>query len=370
MTVGLFVAGEALILGRADSGHLLLAKYLRIGDPARITQLVGKHIRRGLEAAGVPRDSVRESVTEGQPSLKWRVGLVPDASLLQTNYAITKCLHDQGAEVLSGREHSGRDGASLVTLVVGLPHRPTHEVVLVRAPSVATAAPGHGRLALVLFGFGDDPTRAQEFFVLPLAFAVALAPGAESSPELFRAARARGREVVLHLPLEPINFPQVNPGPGTILVTMKPLKIAGMLRRYLDEAGPVAAVANNMGSLATQDLTVMKTVYQELKRRHLPFLHVAPAVGSVCKPLAADLGVEYDQPDALIEAEARKDNPKALDARWNEVLEEARAGRHMVVMLRATPLTRKWLPGALASTRLKDVGLVPLSSLLKKPAAL
>jgi hypothetical protein len=39
-------------------------------------------------------------------------------------------------------------------------------------------------------------------------------------------------------------------------------------------------------------------------------------------------------------------------------------------MLRATPLTRKWLPGAFASTRLKDVGLVPLSSLLKKPAAL
>src|SRR6185436_3905765 len=101
------------------------------------------------------------------------------------------------------------------------------------------------------------------------------------------------------LPLEPINYPQISPGPGTILVTMKPAQVSSLVRRYLEQADPVAAVANHMGSLATQDMTVMNAVFGELKRAGAPFLHVRPAPGAVCKSLAADLGVPYDEPDAM-----------------------------------------------------------------------
>ena len=58
------------------------------------------------------------------------------------------------------------------------------------------------------------------------------------------------------------------------------------MKHYLDEAGPVTAVANLMGSLATQDITVMRAVFRELERRQVPFLHVSPAVGAVCRSLA------------------------------------------------------------------------------------
>jgi hypothetical protein len=287
------------------------------------------------------------------------------------NYAITKSLGDRGAVVLSGREHAGRNGESLVTLEVGLPNRATHRITLARTPEAARAPElPHGRLALVLYGLGEEVADARQYLDLPLPFAVALPAGAPSSAALFRAAREHEREVVLHLPLEPINFPQVNPGPGTILVTMNSAKISGMVRRYLDEAGPVAAVANHMGSLATQDMTVMRAVYQELHRRHVPFLHITPAAGSVCKPLAADLGVEYGQPDVVLDAEARGDNTRALDKRWSEALERARTRGEEVVVLRASPLVREWLPKALATKRLDGVSLVTLESLLKRPTSL
>jgi polysaccharide deacetylase 2 family uncharacterized protein YibQ len=370
-TLGLFAAGEAFLLARSDSGRLLAARMFGYGDRARITRLIGAQVRRGLEESRVPRDSVREAGVSRAGAVEWRVGLPPQTSVLQVNYAITQCLRSAGAEVLSGRERVGSRGETVVTLETGFPRRRTHQITLVRATATPEAAimPA-SRLALVLFGFSDDPESAPPYFEQPLPFAVALTPGAPWSAAMFRAARAADREVVLHLPLEPINFPQVNPGPGAILVTMKPVKIAGMVRRYLEEAGPVSAVANHMGSLATQDMEVMRAVYQELKRQRVPFLHVMPAAGAVCKPLAADLGVEYDQPDYVIDVEARAKDTRSLDIRWKEVLETTRHRGQTLVMLRATPLVRGWLPRALARKRLGDVNVVPLESLLRRPAAL
>ena len=370
--VALFVLGEALILTRTDAGRLAAARYLHVGDEARVTRLVGKHIHHALDLAGVPRDSVRESIPGGVPRVRWRVGLKPHASALQVNYAITRVLESQGAAVLAGREELGRDGETIVTLRAGLPGRATHEIVLVRhrAKTESGVTAAEGRLAVVVYGFTEDVERALGFFGLPAPFAVALPPAYPWSAATFRAARQRQREIVLHLPLEPVNYPSVNPGPGVILVTMKPAQVAATVRRHLDQAGRVVAVTNLMGSLATQDMTVMSAVYRELKRRQLTFVQMSAAAGSVCKPLAADVGVAYDEPDAVLDAEARAATPKALDARWKQVLEQTRRRGQAIVMVRATGLTRTWLPKALAPNRLAGVEVVPLTALLRRPVVL
>jgi polysaccharide deacetylase 2 family uncharacterized protein YibQ len=380
-----FAAGEAWLLLNSDSGRLKLARYLNFGDPARVTLIVGHLAHQGLAAYGVPPDSIHDlgPVTArgadrpgaapgaGLPIVRWRVGLSSDQSLLQANYTLSHFVETGGGTVLAGREAQGRGSETMVTLRVGLAERATHEIVLVRATrGEAAGARPPARLALVLYGFGDDPVHAAAIFGVPVPFAVAITPGASWSGTLFRAARDASREIVLHLPLEPINYPQVNPGPGTVLVTMKPAEITGLTRRYLDQAGPVAAVANHMGSLATQDMTVMSAVYRELKRRRLPFIHLTPAAGAVCRPLAAQLGVMYEEPDAVLDAETRRSDTKALDQRWDAVLEQARTRGTLVVWLRASPLTQSWLARAADPKRLEGVDLVPLSSLLKRPVEL
>ena len=376
----LFALGEGYLLLRSDRGQLAAARWLPWGDEARVTLLVGRLLRQGLAAAGVPGDSIHEQGSPDEPRatgvtalgsrVRWRVGLRSDLSLLQTNYAITRTLAATGIEVLSGRERIGARGDPEVVLQVGTKQAVTHEVVLSRLPPGRDqrAPETSARLAVVMFGFADDPELLATFESLPAPFAVALAPDGKHSAAMIREARARGREVVLHVPLEPINYPQVNPGPGTILVSMNPAQITGLMRRYLDRAGPVAAVANHMGSLATQDMTVMSAVYRELHRQRVPFLHVSPAAGAVCKPLAASLGVAYAEPDAAIDGEARTARPALLDKRWKEVLAETRARGHAVVMVRATPLTRTWITRALDVRRLAGVSVVPLSALLRRPA--
>src|SRR5439155_20819734 len=239
IALALFLGGEAFLLSRTDAGRIAAARYLHLGDPAKVTRMIGSQLHRALEAAEVSRDSVSESVVESGPApLRWRVRLGPGISALQANYSVSRFLAEEGAVVLSGRERPGDHGETVVTLLLGLPGRPTHELQLVQHPRGRVQAAG-GRLAIVVFGFGEDVEQSGRFFDLPAPFAVALVPGGKTAAAQFRAARRRDREVVLHLPLEPINYPRVDPGPGTILVTMGPSKIADLVHRYLEQAGSV-----------------------------------------------------------------------------------------------------------------------------------
>jgi polysaccharide deacetylase 2 family uncharacterized protein YibQ len=231
-------------------------------------------------------------------------------------------------------------------------------------------APRVSMLAVVLYGFGDDEALANRCIALPAPFAVAIPPATKTSAAYFKAAHDHRHEVVLQLPLEPINYPQINPGPGTLLVTMSPTQIAGLVHRYVDQAHPVIAVSNHMGSLATQDMAVMTAVFRELRRNSLPFVHVSPAAGAVCKDLAANLGVAYNEPDEIVESEPRQADGKALAKRWSAIIDEARDREKMTVWVRATPLTASWLGGALGGKLPPGVRIVPLSAVIRKPIAL
>jgi polysaccharide deacetylase 2 family uncharacterized protein YibQ len=363
-----FAAGETLLMTRNDTGRIRFARTFGWVDQPELTRLVGRQLERALIAAGIPADSVHERTLDGgSVAVRWSAGVPGDASLLQANYVITSTLTEAGAEVLSGREERGAEGVSRLVLVVGLPHRPTHEVVLTRGAARDEPGERHTRIALVLYGFGDDAGAADSVFALPAPFAVALLPAGKTSPALFKAAHQRQREIVLLLPLEPVNYPQVNPGPGTLLVTMKPARIASAVDHYLDQAGAVSAVANHMGSLATQDMTVMTAVYRTLRQHRLPFVHLMPAPGAVCKTLASEMGVAYEEAGAVLDTEPRGRDTRALDRRWKTLLGEARARGELTVWIRFTPLTRQWLAHALDRKKLPGVDFVPLESLVPRP---
>jgi len=367
----LFAAGEAWVLYHSDTGQLTLARWMPGHRREHVGRILAQQIRRGLTAAEVPPDSVHEGAANGSAPAAWRVGLRPDQSVLQTNYAITHYVELEGGTVLSAHETVPERGVLEVRMVVGLPKLPTQEVLLTRGARVDDhVAPGSARLAIVLFGFDPDPAEVKTFLDLPAPFAVALQAGGPKSGALFHAAHAASRELVVALPLEPVNYPQVNPGPGTLRVTMRPAEITGLTRKYLDQASPLVAVTNHMGSLATQDMTAMKAVFLELQRRHAPFVHLMPASGSVCRSLASGSGVVYSEPGAVLDAEARAPSTKALETRWAEILERTRDRGRMTVWVRATPQVRAWLPKAVSPKTLGGVDLVPLSVMLKKGANL
>ena len=202
----------------------------------------------------------------------------------------------------------------------------------------------------MLFGFGDDSRRAEGFFGLPVPFDVAIAPGGPHSNDLFRAARGNDREVVLHLPLEPIHYPQVDPGPGTILVTMGASRINGIVERYLDR-GEVrwSRSPTTWARSRRRTSSVMTAVFESLHRHDVPFLHTPAARPARCASRSPRSSACLTRSPTRSSTPRRvAHHPRALNARFAEVLNAARRRGRMIVMVRATPLVERWLPDALS----------------------
>lgn len=367
----LFGGGELFAFARSDAGRFLLWRHLHVGDRAHAIRIVGRHVREGLAAARIPAARVREEVVPAGhgPAVRWRVELPDDGSPTQVNYAVTQAVEKLGAEVLTGRETRGKDGALTVTMTLGLPGRPTHELVLVREGVPAeSAAARESRVAIVLFGLADDPESARALLGRGEPFAV-IAPAIGREREtILKLARASRRELVLQVPMEPEDYPRANPGPGTLLVNMPAGRIGKLTREYLQQAAPVAAVANLQGSFAAQDEPFMTAFYRELKREGVSFLHLSPPTRSVARTVAAKLGVAYDEPDAILDDETRASSPKALARAWAATLERTRGRQQAVVLLRATPTSVRWAREALTAKQLGDARIVPLSSVLHRMA--
>jgi polysaccharide deacetylase 2 family uncharacterized protein YibQ len=365
----LFVAGELFAWFVSDTGRLAVWRHLHLGDRAHAVRIVGSRIEQGLTRAGIARTAVASEPLAGDgPSLRWRVTLPREAPPLLVNHLITRAVESGGAEVLSGREHADKDGAFVVTLLVGVPGRPTHKVDLVRAVEPAEDAPKPAaRLAVLLYASTEDDSLLAAACARDEVFAVGANATGSGKGAPLRAAREHRREVVLFMPMEPENYPRVNPGPATLLVNMPAGRIGQALRREIEVARPVVAVANMMGSFATQDESFMTAVYEELRRSELPFLHVGAVPRAVCRPLAARVGAAYDEPDLNLDGDARRGDVRALDRAWNKVVERAREHGQALALVRVTPKTASWLARAFDRKRLDGVELAPLSTVIRRP---
>lgn len=379
----MFAGGELFAFLSSDRGRVLLYRHLHVGERAHVVRLLGKSVLAGLREAGITPDD-RQEGAGGSAAVRWAYRLDRSDSPMQANATITRAVERAGGVVLSGREAPFEGDGLAVTVRVGLPGFATHEVVLqrpgtrperpdgrrgpagVEADEPATERPA---IALVLTGFGEDAAFDRAVLRRDLPFALALSAADESQAKLLQEARTGAHELVLLVPMEPERYPTQNPGPGTLLVSMGGGRIESMTRGYVKKAGRPVAVANFMGSMATQDEPFVRALYAALKKDGLGFLHLAPAPRSVCRELAASEGVAYDRPDALIEAETRKGREKALDAAWTELLDRATRRGEALVVMRATPTSLAWLDSALEEPGLARFRLVPPSRVLHRAAA-
>ncbi|MFH1845896.1 MAG: divergent polysaccharide deacetylase family protein [bacterium] len=113
----------------------------------------------------------------------------------------------------------------------------------------------------------------------------------------FRLGRAsaflpqRRREVILHLPMEPEGYPDVNPGSGAILVGMNREEIARQIEAALKALPGVTGISSHMGSRATADQVTMASVMQILAREELFFLDSLTSPKSVAVAEAVRAGI-------------------------------------------------------------------------------
>ncbi|MGI6574663.1 MAG: divergent polysaccharide deacetylase family protein [bacterium] len=223
-----------------------------------------------------------------------RISLAPDTKWETVLLQLEQELIGAGGE-LQKVEHKDSAAAQVITATIGI----TPEVEGKQAPPVTThvvtllvgkpqePAP---KLALIIDDFGAGVAGTEDMLALDLPLTFAVIPFRPFSQAEAQAAVENGFEVLLHLPMQPLNE-QLSPGPGAITVEMSPEEIRLALQQALAQIPGAVGVNNHMGSRATAMKEIVAPLLMEVQKHNLFFVDSATTGKSVLPEVAHQLGL-------------------------------------------------------------------------------
>jgi uncharacterized protein len=128
------------------------------------------------------------------------------------------------------------------------------------------------RAAIIIDDLGEDLSVARQLLQLnyPLTFSVM--PYLRYSTPVAEEAHRAGREVMLHLPMQPEPDSPARRSANELEVGMTGLAVRRIIESDLASVPHAAGVNNHMGSRATADAKLMEEVMQIFSERHLYFV--------------------------------------------------------------------------------------------------
>ena len=198
-------------------------------------------------------------------------------------------------------------------------------------------------IALVIDDFGFQPEELiTQFMSLPLRFTPAILPGYPRSALALDRAQQSGRSPILHLPMQPKDYPATDPGPGAILAGMDDARIVSVLDRDLAALPGLAGVSHHMGSLASEEPEIMRPVMRRLAALGLYYIDSGTSGQSVCPAVAAQAGVRCLSTDLFLDGDSKPDST-SMARRLQEACELARTNGDVLMIGHARPATLAFL---------------------------
>ena len=233
-----------------------------------------------------------------------------------------------------------------------------------RTPADAYARPFHDtgapKVALVIGGLGlNAKTTRQAIEDLPPEITLSFVPYAEGLQGWIDLARANGHEVLLEAPMEPLDYPQNDPGPYTLMAQDSAQETVKRLEMLLSHATGYFGVINYLGGRFLASDSAMGVFSASLRQRGLGFIDDGSAAGrggaepraSAERVIDQDLdGGTIDQQLAALEASAQQ-HGKALASGF------------------AYPVTLQEVQHWAAGLQSRGLLLAPASALMSRRAA-
>lgn len=169
------------------------------------------------------------------------------------------------------------------------------------------------KIAIIIDDIGYQIEIAEQIMSLNYPVAISVLPFLPHSQFVAQMAKEKGLTVLLHLPMEPHNA-NTDPGKGAIFTTMNEHEIKAKILANLKDIPYVDGVNNHMGSKATEDEFIMRTVLHELKERNLFFIDSMTSPHSIGYQLSKEMGLKTAQRTVFL------DNEKNIDYIRNQVV--------------------------------------------------
>ncbi|WP_434614646.1 divergent polysaccharide deacetylase family protein [Azospirillum sp. B2RO_4] len=218
------------------------------------------------------------------------------------------------------------------------------------------------RIAIVMSDLGlSGVTTGNALAKLPPGITLAFLPYAERLDDWVERARTKGHEVMLSVPMEPLNYPRDDPGPNALLTMLGPDRNVERLEWSLGKAVGYVGITSTTGSKFTANPAAMQPVIDVLKARGLLLVDSRVNPKSVAGPLANLAGVPRALGDRVIDRDLSRG---AIDDQLRELEELAKTNGAAVGFASPYPTTIERLNLWLTSLADRGIALAPASAVV------
>jgi len=215
-------------------------------------------------------------------------------------------------------------------------------------------------IAIIIDDIGYDSKIAEKFIGLNVAITLSILPHSPYQKQIIKMAREKGLDLMLHLPMEPLEYPTVNPGPGALMTTMLPDALIRQLNDDLDAVPYIKGVNNHMGSKMTASSDQMNQLISGIKKRELFFIDSRTTPESKARSSARLFQVPFAERDVFLD---NIHDPEMIRKQFRLLLQKALINGQALAIGHPYPLTFQILQEELPEIQ-KKVTIVPASALV------
>lgn len=199
---------------------------------------------------------------------------------------------------------------------------------------------------------------------LPGPLAYSFLPHTPHANELLAAARAGGKDVMLHLPMEAVAANHLL-GPGAVRTAMPRAEFVATLRTALASVPGAIGLNNHMGSLLTRDPVRMTWVMETLREDGLYFVDSRTTALSVAAQVARNAAVPVAERDVFLD---NRPEARYVEGQFARLLDVARLRGDALGIVHPHAVSVAVLARALPHLADSGVTLVPVPAILRRRA--
>jgi hypothetical protein len=322
-------------------------------------------IYQSLRQLGVDASQIRfrKVIHRAQTTKQWdftelEVTLTQDESLSELTQLLSKNLKDLGRRVSLERVKETEPNPVFLIRVEGIM---THRLALVRQPARKGPLGVVAKVAIVIDDFGYDGRLARRFLQIDAPLSFSVLPNGTFSKSIAQRVRQAGRELLLHLPMEPKGYPEVDPGIGALLTEMTDMELVAALRKNLDSLPQVKGVNNHMGSEFCENAKKLRLVMRELKNRGLFFVDSRTTSRTQAYRVAQEEEVLSAERNVFLD---NIQSTQAVRRQLKKLIQLAKLKGQAIGIAHPHEVTLKVLKEDIPKLSSKGVELVPVSQLV------
>lgn len=216
------------------------------------------------------------------------------------------------------------------------------------------------RIAIVVGGLGLSQSGSKSAIEqLPADVTLAFAPYGNSIRRWMQKARSDGHELLMQVPMEPVGYPQINPGKNTINTASTPEENVKSLHWTMGRMTNYVGMMNYLGAKLNADPEALYAPLSEIANRGLLYLDDGSAFSSTAGKVAKQVSLPFVQGNIIIDdGRTIRDIDKNLAA-----LEKlARRNGKAVGIASAFPLSVRQITSWIKKARKRGIDFVPISS--------